>query len=157
MAQPHDASGVFTGDELLRHWLGHRALTRRTIERFPDEHLFAFTPGPPLRTFGAMMLEIVRMIAPTLDGVESGQWNFQQIDTGGVQNKTELLHLWDEADALIAARWPRLTRDALRGVVPPLPHLSALPYLVDNEIHHRAQGFVYLRLLGVEPPAFYER
>jgi uncharacterized damage-inducible protein DinB len=30
-------------------------------------------------------------------------------------------------------------------------------YLVDNEIHHRGQGYVYLRSLGIEPPAFYER
>ena len=30
-------------------------------------------------------------------------------------------------------------------------------YVIDNEIHHRAQAYVYLRALGVEPPAFYER
>ena len=26
-----------------------------------------------------------------------------------------------------------------------------------NEIHHRGQGYVYLRALGIEPPPFYER
>ena len=30
-------------------------------------------------------------------------------------------------------------------------------YVVDNEIHHRGQGYVYLRSLGIEPPAFYDR
>jgi uncharacterized damage-inducible protein DinB len=30
-------------------------------------------------------------------------------------------------------------------------------YFLDNEIHHRGQGYVYLRELGVEPPAFYQR
>ena len=30
-------------------------------------------------------------------------------------------------------------------------------YAVDNEIHHRAQGYVYLRSLSIEPPAFYDR
>jgi uncharacterized damage-inducible protein DinB len=30
-------------------------------------------------------------------------------------------------------------------------------YVVDNEIHHRRQGYVYLRALGIEPPAFFER
>ena len=30
-------------------------------------------------------------------------------------------------------------------------------YWIDNEIHHRGQGYVYLRALGIEPPAFYER
>jgi uncharacterized damage-inducible protein DinB len=28
---------------------------------------------------------------------------------------------------------------------------------VDNEIHHRGQGTVYLRLLGIMPPEFWER
>ena len=30
-------------------------------------------------------------------------------------------------------------------------------YLIDNEVHHRGQGYVCLRALGVEPPPFRER
>ncbi|HMV91072.1 MAG TPA: DinB family protein, partial [Cyclobacteriaceae bacterium] len=30
-------------------------------------------------------------------------------------------------------------------------------YFVDNEIHHRAQAYVYLRALGIEPPPFWDR
>jgi uncharacterized damage-inducible protein DinB len=30
-------------------------------------------------------------------------------------------------------------------------------YAIDNEVHHRGQGYVYLRSLGIEPPAFYDR
>ena len=30
-------------------------------------------------------------------------------------------------------------------------------YVIDNEIHHRGQGYVYLRALGIAPPPFYER
>lgn len=138
MTQPHDQPGVFTAQEMLQHWKGHRALTRRTIERFPDDHLFSFTPGAPLRTFGDMMLETVRMIAPSLHGARTGEWNFKLADTSAIQDKAALLAAWDEADELIATTWPHLTHEALRGVVPPLPHLRALPYLVDNEIHHRA-------------------
>jgi len=33
---------------------------------------------------------------------------------------------------------------------------SLLTYLVDNEIHHRAQASVYLRSISIEPPFFYE-
>ena len=32
-----------------------------------------------------------------------------------------------------------------------------LLYIRDNEIHHRGQGYVYLRSLGIEPPPFWER
>jgi uncharacterized damage-inducible protein DinB len=28
---------------------------------------------------------------------------------------------------------------------------------IDNEIHHRGQGHVYLRALGISPAAFYDR
>ena len=30
-------------------------------------------------------------------------------------------------------------------------------YWIDNEIHHRGQAYVYLRTLGIEPPAFWDR
>ena len=29
-------------------------------------------------------------------------------------------------------------------------------YFINNEIHHRGQGYVYLRSLGIEPPAFWD-
>jgi len=34
---------------------------------------------------------------------------------------------------------------------------SFILYFIDNEIHHRGQGYVYLRTLGIEPPAFWDR
>ena len=38
-----------------------------------------------------------------------------------------------------------------------MPGWVAAIYAVDNGLHHRAQGYVYLRALGIEPPAFYDR
>jgi uncharacterized damage-inducible protein DinB len=38
-----------------------------------------------------------------------------------------------------------------------MPGHGLLLYIVDNEVHHRGQGYVYLRALGVEPPAFFQR
>ncbi|MEJ6979249.1 DinB family protein [Pedobacter sp. P351] len=29
--------------------------------------------------------------------------------------------------------------------------------MIDNEIHHRGQAYVYLRSLGITPPFFWER
>jgi uncharacterized damage-inducible protein DinB len=37
------------------------------------------------------------------------------------------------------------------------PVLTSDALLNHNEIHHRGQGYVYLRTLGIEPPPFYER
>ena len=37
------------------------------------------------------------------------------------------------------------------------PVYDLILYAVDNEVHHRGQGYVYLRALSVEPPPFYDR
>ena len=66
---------------------------------------------------------------------------------------------------------------ALRGGAPPGPQIppqrfqetltafgqytdvlhNLILYVIDNEIHHRGQGYVYLRALGIAPPPFYQR
>ena len=57
--------------------------------------------------------------------------------------------------------WPTVTEEALtkKRPTPFQGHpegraIEWLTYALENEIHHRAQGYVYLRLLGLEPPAF---
>ena len=48
---------------LLDHWQGHRRLTRRVIESFPEDRLFSFSIGS-MRPFGALALEILSMAEP---------------------------------------------------------------------------------------------
>jgi uncharacterized damage-inducible protein DinB len=78
--------------------------------------------------------------------------------------KAALLGAWDEAGGVLREAWSRLPVERLLEVEPgyfyggpPQPHVDRVLYSIDNEVHHRAQGFVYLRLLGLEPPAFHER
>ncbi len=35
--------------------------------------------------------------------------------------------------------------------------MDTVLYFIDNEIHHHGQGTVYLRALGIGPPAFWDR
>jgi uncharacterized damage-inducible protein DinB len=37
------------------------------------------------------------------------------------------------------------------------PMHDLILYVIGNEIHHRGQGYVYLRALAIEPPSFYDR
>ncbi|CAA9294474.1 MAG: hypothetical protein AVDCRST_MAG93-4148 [uncultured Chloroflexia bacterium] len=153
-----------TPDALLEHWQGHRRLTRRVIEAFPEDKLFTFQPASPMRSFGALALEVIHMVVPTLEGLATGNWNnpnWEEIARSQT-TKADVLALWDETTEALQARWNRLpgaTFDEVHNVFGYMtePGSIAVLYLIDNEIHHRAQGYVYLRLLGVEPPAFYER
>ena len=36
---------IINAQELLKHWQGHRGLTRKTIEAFPDDKLFTYSIG----------------------------------------------------------------------------------------------------------------
>jgi uncharacterized damage-inducible protein DinB len=148
-----------TPEALLAHWQGHRRLTRRVIAGFPDDKLFTFSVGG-MRPFGALALEMITMAAPMVQGAVSGEWN-----TSGNRDprpKEEVLRLWDEATAQLAALWPQIpagrfleTLTAFGQYTDALHNL--ILYVIDNEIHHRGQGYVYLRALGIEPPAFYDR
>ena len=154
---------------LLRHWQGHRRLTRRTVEAFPEAHLFTFSVDE-MRPFSAMILELMMMVEPTLQhllgeggdiDLEAWEANIAEVQ-GQTKTKADLLSAWDESDLLLAETWSRIPSERFHVAesafgLPPQPNRDYVLYGIDNEIHHRAQGFVYLRMLGLEPPAFWER
>jgi uncharacterized damage-inducible protein DinB len=152
-------AGVVTAEQLRAHWQGHRRLTRRLIEAYPEDQLFGYTVGG-MRPFGEMVLELIRMAAPIARGVATGEWVLSDPPQPGT--RAELLRLWDEGTADIDAVWPQITparfqeQDTAFGMYEG-PTWSHILYAIDNEIHHRGQGYVYLRTLGIEPHAFWER
>lgn len=152
-------AAVITPDALLKHWQGHRRLTRRLIEAFPEDQLFTFSIGG-MRTFGEMALEMLAMAEPMARGVATGDWNtsFER----DARPKEEILRRWDESTAQIDELWKQIPAERFQeqmtafGQYPGIAH-DLLLYVIDNEVHHRGQGYVYLRALGIDPPPFYER
>jgi hypothetical protein len=69
-------SKLLTPETLLEHWEGHRRLTRRTLEAFPEAELFNYVPAPPLRSFAEMMREALEL-EPVLRGVTTGEWRWE--------------------------------------------------------------------------------
>jgi len=150
---------VLTPEVLLEHWQGHRRLTRRVIEAFPEEKLFSFSLGS-MRPFSEMAMEFLKMAEPIVHGVATGEW--VQSTLAGVQTKAELLALWDAATNAINRIWPTIPAHRFAEVDKAFGQwqsqgVATILYAIDNEIHHRGQGYVYLRGLGIEPPAFYDR
>jgi uncharacterized damage-inducible protein DinB len=150
---------VLSAEEILKHWQGHRSLTRKTIEAFPEDKLFSFSVGG-MRPFGELAWEFIRMAVPTVDGVASGHWE----EHAGVKptTKAELLAVWDRQTREINERFPAIPAHRFPQMDNafgqwPATGIATIQYVVDNEIHHRGQGYVYLRALGIEPPHFWER
>jgi uncharacterized damage-inducible protein DinB len=98
--------------------------------------------------------------APMLKGIVSGDWVGSPVE--GQPAKAELLARWDADTATLEEYFPKLTLEKFQehqvafGQYPGLVY-DLLLYGIDNEVHHRGQGYVYLRALGIEPPGFYER
>ena len=152
-------SGFITPEALLVHWQGHRRLTRRVIDAFPDDKLFTFSVGG-MRPFGALALEFLTMAVPMVRGAITGEWNAPM--DREPRPKTEILRLWDESTAQLNELWPQIPTERFHetlmafGQYPGVLH-DLILYVIDNEIHHRGQGYVYLRALGISPPPFFER
>lgn len=79
-----------------------------------------------------------------------------------VSSRDELLRQWDAATEELEQLWPQIPaskfaeRITAFGTYTDATH-NLILYVIDNEIHHRGQGYVYLRSLGITPPPFYER
>jgi uncharacterized damage-inducible protein DinB len=160
MAKDSGSTTVLTPEKLLQHWQGHRRVTRRVIEAFPEDKLFSFSVGS-MRPFSEIVKEFLRMTEPIVRGVATGQWESKE-DFAGVKSKAELLRLWDETTTAMDKLWPTIPPHRFTEVDKAFGQwegqgIDSLLYAIDNEVHHRGQGYVYLRALGIEPPAFYQR
>lgn len=160
------APSLFTPEALLEHWQGHRRVTRRMIEAFPEDELFIYSIGG-MRPFSAMVMEFIGMAEPGMDGVATGNWNsVNELPHHGKnvwpKTKKELLERWDHVTEKINRLWPQIPPQRFNENDKAFgqwegPVYSFIIYWIDNEIHHRGQAYVYLRSLGIEPPAFYDR
>ena len=161
-----ETPGIFTAEALLEHWQGHRRVTRRMIEAFPEDKLFSYSIGG-MRPFSDLVMEFIGMTEPGIDGIATGNWNTvkdlpHHAKKNWPKTKKELLARWDSVTEKIDRLWPQIPSKRFTEMDTAFgqwegPVYGFITYWIDNEIHHRGQGYVYLRSLGIEPPAFYDR
>lgn len=157
---------LITSQAFLHNWQAHRGLSRRVLEAFPEKELFEFSIGG-MRPYNELVGEMTGLASAGMNGILTGKWetrpaldHFNKEVT--LKTKAELLEAWDEVTEQINTLWPQIPAgrffetEAAFGQYPN-SIINTLQYLFDNEIHHRGQGYVYLRALGIEPPPFWDR
>lgn len=152
---------IISKEELLRHWQGHRSLTRRVIEMFPEKDFFQFSIGG-MRTFSQLATELLSIGAPAMKGIVNRDVQPYSEEVGQLTTKAQFLQKWDEDTLRIDEYWSRLSDDDFGQTFNlfgqyEFPIIHNILYFIDNEVHHRGQGYVYLRALGIDPPFFWER
>ncbi|TLF46376.1 DinB family protein [Maribacter aurantiacus] len=154
-------ANVITPNQFLEHWQGHRILTRKVIEAFPEDQLFNYSIGG-MRPFADMVMELLGIAEPGLREIVTGETTQLTEHFEHGHSKNNLLKAWDSATENIDTLWTKMEdvdfhKEILSFGQFPGTVQSSLFYFLENEIHHRAQGYVYLRSLGIEPPMFYDR
>lgn len=147
--------------QLLEHWQGHRNLTRRVIEMFPEKELFGFSIGG-MRPFAKLAVELISIAGPALKGIVEKQVEEFSEEAFQPKTKEEILAKWDFETEVINHYFNKISEDGFQETFNlfgqyEFPVYQNILYFVDNEVHHRGQGFVYLRALGIDPPFFWER
>ena len=152
-------TNILEKEELRLHWQGHRALTRKVIEKFEETDLFEFSIAG-MRPFSEMVMELLAIAAPGLASiVHKTDLAFHK---ESYSSKEALLAAWDESTVLIDSYYAQLSVDRFEESFNlfgqyHFKNIDNILYFIDNEIHHRGQGYAYLRALGIEPPLFWER
>ena len=153
---------MMTTEEWFKEWEGNRRLTRKVIEAFPEKELFEFSIGG-MRTFAQLVGELIQLAVEGTQQLATGQaFPFTAEHRAYGNTKVELLASWDKATGQIRTNWAAIAPERLREPFKMYEMFDFLAwenmeYIYENEIHHRAQGYVYLRALGIEPPVFYDR
>ena len=152
-------ASFITPPALLDHWQAHRRLTRRMIDAFPEDKFSTYSVGG-MRPFSELASEMLAMAEPTVRGIVTGEWN--EFSMKPAKTRAEVLKQWDASTERINELWPKIPAERFHEVTTAfgqytMPVHGLVLYVIDNEIHHRGQGYVYLRSLGIEPPAFWQR
>ena len=161
MTQTTQAVSVLSKDQILEHWQGHRNLTRKVIAAFPEKEFFEFSIGG-MRTFAAITEELLGIALPGIEEIVTGvQASFER-NVKHNNSKDAFLKLWDDDSRKIGELWEKISVERFQEDIMAFGMyegsvISSIQYYIDNEIHHRGQGYVYLRALGIEPPQFYDR
>lgn len=153
------STAFLTPAELLSHWQGLRRLTRRTIEAFPEDKLLSYSIGG-MRTFSALAGELLAIAVPMAREIATGE--SVPYSDSVPESKAELLALWDAATDELNDWFTKVPASRFNEEVTLFGQFKGkvweqFAYAIDNENHHRGQGYVYLRSLGIEPPPFWER
>ncbi len=156
---PSSPAMFISTDATLAHWQSHRRLTRRLIESYPEDQLFSFTIGG-MRPFGALVMELLSMAEPTARGIATGTWDSSP--DREPKTKADLLSRWDASTTAIDELWKQIPAERFQETQTAfgqwtMPVYDLVLYVIDNEIHHRGQAYVYLRALGAEPSPFWDR
>lgn len=145
---------------LREHLERYRGVTLQTLDLVPEDKL-AWYPAIAQFSFGQQFFHIAQVEEFYSRGLFDADWDPKRLeDPKGRPSREELRQKLEAARRFTLERLARLDEAQLEAPVSvpnvPVewPLRSWLWYMVEHEIHHKAQLAVYLRQIGLTPPFF---
>lgn len=148
-------------DVLQEHFARYRAVTLEHLDRLGESQL-SWRPRPDAFTCAQHFIHIIQTEEFYMPGLFEGDWQIERLRFPSmVPGKQELRARFEAARERTLRWFSTLTPERLTAIVPPIlgapiewPLRSWLWYVLEHEIHHKAQLAEYLRQLGIIPPFF---
>lgn len=145
---------------LREHLSRYRGVTLQTLDMVPDESL-GWRPSDGLRTVAEQLIHIAQVESFYARGLFEGDYDFSALAPAGEELTRELIRRRLEESRAYTEEKLIALDPARLGQIMEVPNIpvpwtlgSWLWYLVEHEVHHKAQLALYLRRVGVTPPFF---
>ena len=148
-------------EDLTEHFERCRAVTLEHLERLSDDQP-AWRPRPDAFSCGQQFVHLIQTEDFYMRGLFEGDWVVERLRfPQALPGKSELKEQFQAARTYTRSRFVTLTIEQLSTIVPPIMgspiHWSLrswLWYVLEHEMHHKAQLGEYLRQLLITPPFF---
>jgi uncharacterized damage-inducible protein DinB len=148
-------------EDLTEHFDRYRAVTLQHLERLSDEQL-SWRPRADAFSCGQHFVHLIQTEDFYMHGLFEGDWIVDRLRFPRmVPAKPELRDQFASVRTFTRRCFSTLTVDQLTAVVPPIlgspirwSLRSWLWYVLEHELHHKAQLAEYMRQLSVTPPFF---
>lgn len=155
MPDPADELSV-----LREHLERYRGVTLQTLEMVPEEKL-AWFPSRSQFSVAEQFAHIAQVEEFYAQGLLAGEWDPSRLEPPKVRfTKEQLRQKLEQTRQRTLARLGQLEPGRLEAIVSvpgvPVqwPLRSWLWYMVEHEVHHKAQLALYLRQFDITPPFF---
>lgn len=152
------------GSALLQEFVQEAELTRRVLERIPEEKL-GWGPHPKSMTLGQLGLHIANVPVGLAELLVAPSHEIPDVPLDEASTVEQILLAHDRNSATVAARFDSWTDEELDATwtmthngdaILQLPRKDMVrSTLLNHWYHHRGQLTVYLRLLDIPLPAIY--
>jgi uncharacterized damage-inducible protein DinB len=145
-------------ENIREHWTRYREVTLQHLELLTDSEL-AWRPRPELFTAGQQLLHIAQTEDYYSYGLFRNEWDPNRVRfPASLPTQDELRDTFRTVRAATLDHFARLTDASLDGVFRAAGAPHDLPlrwwlwFVLEHEIHHKAQLALYLREMGKMPP-----